>query len=116
MNIIVTNRSGHAKDFITLGKTNSKFDVSWSLKIAAIEEVSSHVDPACFIPFSFYIPSSHAQYHYKITIHPPECLSSYDGIISVGGDGMFSEILNGLLTRKENRPKVAWNVLFVSIN
>ncbi|KAG9510112.1 Ceramide kinase, partial [Fragariocoptes setiger] len=34
--------------------------------------------------------------------------STYDGIISVGGDGMFSELINGILSRV-NRDKIVWH-------
>ncbi|XP_028398134.1 ceramide kinase-like [Dendronephthya gigantea] len=38
--------------------------------------------------------------HAKDFITSEPDLTEYDGIISVGGDGMFSEILNGILMRK----------------
>eukprot|EP00794_Sanderia_malayensis_P006076 gene6076-6779_t len=37
-------------------------------------------------------------------------LNSFDGIIAVGGDGMFSEILNGVLSREECTNKTKPNI------
>lgn len=43
--------------------------------------------------------------------HTNFCLKQYDGIICVGGDGMFSEILNGLLIRTQKEAEINWNTI-----
>ena len=36
-------------------------------------------------------------------------MDSYDGIVSYGGDGMFAEILNGVLIRTQSDARVNWS-------
>ncbi|TMS02574.1 Ceramide kinase [Larimichthys crocea] len=46
--------------------------------------------------------ANHARDHLKTEAN----LDKYDGVVCVGGDGMFSEILHGLVTRTQNDNKV----------
>lgn len=36
-------------------------------------------------------------------------IDSYDGVVSVGGDGMFAEILNGILIRAQRDAGINWS-------
>lgn len=55
--------------------------------------------------------ANHARDHLKTEAN----LEKYDGVVCVGGDGMFSEILHGLVTRTQTDHKVDQNLSDVEL-
>ncbi|XP_054164301.1 ceramide kinase-like [Oppia nitens] len=55
------------------------------------------------------VVTERANHAKDIILDPQIRISSYDGLISVGGDGMFAELLNGLLIRTQRDNGINWH-------
>ncbi len=61
------------------------------------------------------VVTERANHAKDILLDPEVPLNNYDGIISVGGDGMFAELLNGVLIRTQRDNEINWSSIDSSL-
>lgn len=75
--------------------SGSNFDKMWSKVQQMFQVANIHTD----------ILTTQHRFHAREQIQSLE-LSQYDGLVAVGGDGLFNEVLNGLLIQTQNQSGV----------